>query len=350
MKPVASWIKRARIVSGVGYEFTIILRTCACRWARSSSGGCSMCGYFNDKAPNTITEQEIFNQFKFALEKHANELKQILSEKKLKSTIKSDNKKTLSNDIALKIFTSGSFLDEEEISPVLREKIFKEIAKLDCIKEVVVESRPEFINKEKILQIKNVIPNKIFEVGIGLESANKFVREILINKGFTIESVKSAINILHMENSRAKIYLLFKPPFLNEKNAIKDLVVSINESIKMNADTISINPTCIQKFTLTNLLYLQKQFRPPWFYSLFEAFQKSLSNQNQSKTLILCAPMSMGKEKGIHNCSDKECNERWSIILEKFVNTQDINIIHESNLPYEACKCWFEYNLFKEMY
>jgi len=332
-KPVASWIKKTRLIYSIGYEFTIILKTCGCKWANSESGGCSMCGYFIDKGPNNISQNAIQNQFKFAINKHAKDLEE-LSEKNEK--------------IALKIFTSGSFLDESEISQNTLINICEDISNLNYINEFVIESRPEFIETEKIRLIKKILKNKILEVGIGLESANNYIREVIINKGFNLQSIKNSIDILHKENARVKAYLLFKPPFINERIAIEDLIKSINECIKINVDTISINPIVIQRYTIQESLFNRNQFRPPWFYSLFEAFQRSLDKNKISKTLILCSPMAIGTEKGIHNCLNKDCNNRWINILEEFINSQNINLIQNEKLPYEKCKCWAEYNLMNE--
>ncbi|WP_225369820.1 hypothetical protein [Methanobrevibacter arboriphilus] len=49
--------------------------------------------------------------------------------------------------IAIKIFVSGSFLNPQEISKEVRCEILETISKIDEIKEVIVESRPEYVKK-----------------------------------------------------------------------------------------------------------------------------------------------------------------------------------------------------------
>ena len=67
-KPVAFWIKKDRLLSEIGKEFTIILRTRGCDWALGKTGGCSMCGYIQDSYKDTVPPEKILSQFKFALE------------------------------------------------------------------------------------------------------------------------------------------------------------------------------------------------------------------------------------------------------------------------------------------
>jgi radical SAM enzyme (TIGR01210 family) len=330
-KPVSSWIKEDRLLDCIGYEFVIILRTCACHWARSQSGGCSMCGYYNDATVETVNHQNILNQFNYAIQKNANKLKEI-EEKKGK--------------IALKLFTSGSFLDPTEISYVTQEAVFREIVKNEFVSEIVIESRPEFINEERLKILKAILGIKHLIIGIGLESSNKYVREIIINKGFNIQEVASAIQCAHSCDVKIKTYLLLKPPFLTEKIAIRDAVHSINDAIDMKSDIISLNPVNVQSNTLVEYLYNKKRYRSPWIFSVIRVFQLSLNSEKLKRTQILCDPSAAGKEKGVHNCESKECNATWLMILKNFIFSQDYNTIKPENLPYDECKCFSEYCIY----
>ncbi|MHA1900402.1 MAG: hypothetical protein ACTSW5_05875, partial [Promethearchaeota archaeon] len=66
-KPVAIFSKEERLKNGMGTEITLIFRSSACSWAKSKSGGCTMCGYWNDRAPETITGENYWNQFQASL-------------------------------------------------------------------------------------------------------------------------------------------------------------------------------------------------------------------------------------------------------------------------------------------
>ncbi len=332
-KPVTSWIKEDRLHEEMGYEFTIIFRTCACSWARSDNAGCTMCGYFNDKGPDSILQQQILQQMQYAIKKHLSKLEEIHA--------KGD--KTM-----IKFFSSGSFLDDEEFRPETRLEIVKSAVDLPSIHSILAETRPEFVTRENLDPLVEQCQGKPFELGIGMESSNDFVRQTLINKGFSSEELKKSIQIAHESKALVKTYLLLKPPLLNEKTAIKDAVQSIKDAVAWGADSISLNPVNIQAFTVTEYLFNYKKYRSPWIYSVISVFQKALTQTTLDKVLILCSPSAAGKPRGVHNCHDKSCNGRWLEIMNEFISTQNLDVIDPKNLPYEECSCWGEYNLFLE--
>ncbi|TFG18698.1 MAG: TIGR01210 family radical SAM protein [Promethearchaeota archaeon] len=332
-KPVTSWIAEDRLHDEMGYEFTIIFRTCACSWARSDDAGCTMCGYFNDKGPDSILQSQILDQLQYAISKHLKKLDEIQKEGK-KTTIK--------------FFSSGSFLDNEEFRPETRIEIIKQVVNLPSIHNILAETRPEFVKEDSLKSLMAVCNEKPLELGIGMESSNDYVREILINKGFSSQNLKDSIKIAHKCGVLVKTYLLLKPPFLNEKTAIRDAVQSIKDAVTWGADSISLNPVNIQAFTLAELLFNHQKYRSPWIYSVISVFQKALTQEILDRVLILCSPSAAGKERGVHNCHDKACNSTWLKIMNEFISTQNMDIIDPKNLPYEECSCWGEYNLFLE--
>ncbi|MBN2156098.1 MAG: archaeosine biosynthesis radical SAM protein RaSEA [Candidatus Lokiarchaeota archaeon] len=332
-RPVTSWIKEDRLQNEMGYEFTIIFRTCACSWVRSDSAGCTMCGYYNDKGPDSIPQKLILTQMQYAVNKHLSKLEEIQ---------KNGGKTTL------KIFSSGSFLDDEEFSPITRLDVINKAIKLPSIDHVLAESRPEFVKHETLDPIIEITGKGSFELGIGMESSNDYVRKTLINKGFTSMDLQHSMKIAQNSHVLVKTYLLLKPPFLTEKLAIRDAVTSIKKAISWGANSISLNPVNIQAYTLTEYLFNNRKYRPPWIYSVISVFQQALSPSIMDKVLILCSPSASGSFRGVHNCHDKSCNTRWLNILNEFIKTQDKKIIDPDHLTYNDCSCWGEYNVFLE--
>ncbi len=332
-KPVTSWIAEDRLHEEMGYEFTIIFRTCACSWARSDDAGCTMCGYFNDKGPDSIQQSQILEQLQYAINKHTEKLEEI--QKKGKKT-------------TIKFFSSGSFLDDNEFHPEIRIEIIKKVVNLPSIHSILVETRPEFVKMDPLASLISECKGKPLELGIGMESSNEFVRQVLINKGFSSQNLKDAINIAHKCGALVKAYLLLKPPFINEKTAIRDAIQSIKDAVKWGVDSISLNPVNIQAYTLAEDLYNHKKYRSPWIYSVISVLQQALTQEIMDKVLILCSPSAAGKERGVHNCHEKECNMRWLEVLNNFISTQNLDVIKPNKLPYNQCNCWGEYNLFLE--
>ncbi len=328
-KPVSFWIKEDRLLSKKGKEFTIILRTKGCSWALGDYGGCSMCGYIQDSTIEKIDQIHIINQFNYAFEEKISE-------------ITSDE-----DDFIIKIYNSGSFFDDDEISADVREHIFKKIADVPKIKEVVIESRVDYITNEKLNIMKSILKDKYVEVAIGLETVNDYIRNNYINKGLKFKDFLDAIHLCKKNDIGIRAYLLFKPPFINEQTAIDDCANSIQKLVELKINTISINPLNIQKNSLVEYLFYQNRYRPPWFYSLFKCLLKTCKNNDILKSVrIISSPSGAGTKRGIHNCLKRECNEFMITALKEFVLTQNINSL-TINDSHTSCDCLLKYQLQK---
>ena len=327
-KPISFWIKEDRLLKKKGKEFTIILRTKGCSWALGPNGGCSMCGYVQDSTFEKIDQAHIKNQIDYAFQE---KLTEILEDEE---------------DFIIKIYNSGSFFDDDEISESTRDYIYKKIAKIPKIKELVIESRVEYITQEKLINMKSSL-DIYTEVAIGLETVNDHIRNAYINKGLLFEDFLEAIRLCKINDIGVRAYLLFKPPFLNEQTAIDDCVSSILKLAELKVNSISINPLNIQKNTLIEYLFYQKRYRPPWFYSLFKSIVKACHEREILKEVrIISAPSGAGSKRGIHNCLKKECNSHMIKSLRNFVLTQDINHLIRSEEDY-SCDCLVKYQLQK---
>ena len=328
-KPVAFWIKDDRLLENRGKEFTIILRTKGCSWALGETGGCSMCGYIGDSNIEPVDPEQIIHQFDYAIETKESEL------------IASDD------DFVIKIFNSGSFFDDDEISEEVRRHIYDKINSYEKIKEVVVESRIEYLKEDKLKAIKAALEDKYIEIAIGLESVDDHIRNNYINKGLIYNDFLDALNLCKKNNLGVRVYLLFKPPFINEQAAIDDCIHSVNSLINLKVNTISINPVNIQKGSYVERLWYQNRYRPPWFYSLIKALRTILLNIEEDVSIrIISDPSGAGTKRGIHNCLKRECNEQMLFLLRNFVLSQDPEDLL-IDLP--QCDCKLEYRL-KKLY
>ena len=217
----------------------------------------------------------------------------------------------------VKIFTSGSFLDDKEVKPKVRKQILSKLA--ETADKVSVESRPEYITDKKISEIKKIFKSKIFGVGVGLETADNITRERCLNKGFTFDDYKKAVKTLKKYNVKLKTYILVKPPFLTEKESLED-AINTAEKIKEITDTISFNPTNVQRNTLVNYLWQRKKYRPPWLFSIVEILKES--KKIAPDVLIKCDIAGGGSIRGAHNC--KECDRKYLRAIEDFSLNQNV--------------------------
>ena len=300
-KPVSCWSEKDMLNGKLVDTFVIIFRTKGCSWALES--GCSMCGYFNDSLLKDVSEKDLLKQFEKTMERYNNEK-------------------------FVKIFTSGSFLDDEEIPLNVRKQILTQLYK--TAEKVSVESRPEYVTDKKINEIKDIFKSKIFEVGVGLETADDFIRQNYINKGFTFNDYKKAANVLKKHNVKIKTYVLIKPPFLTEKQAIEDAINTVKKIYKIT-DIVSFNPVNVQKNTYVNYLWQRKKYRPAWLFSVVEILKKSKEIAKDKR--IKCDVVGGGNIRGAHNC--KSCDKQFLKAISEFSLYQDEKVFKDLK-----CDCY----------
>jgi hypothetical protein len=269
----------------------MIMRTNGCCWVKH--GGCTMCGYREASLIN-VTPEDLLGQLEQAKSKYKDEP-------------------------FVKMYTSGSFLDDNEVPPQVRETIFDTFK--DC-KRLLFESRPEFITPDVVGSLpKNVT------VALGLESSNPEVLKTSVHKGFTPEDIKRAGELLKDNGLGVRTYLLLKPPFMTERMAIEDSVNSARFADPFS-DEISINPLNVQRATYVERLWKRGEFRSPWIWSLIEVFRQLHGTVNAR---LMSSPSGGGAMRGVHNCG--ECDQKVLDAIEKFSYSQDINDLNVT------CKC-----------
>ena len=304
----ASWSSKDLLYSGVGNAIFIILPTPGCVHALSGSGGCTMCSYIADSPLKNVSSPELINIFNNLIERHDIETK-----------------------TAVKIFVSGSFLNEDEFPMAARDEILKRLNIEENIEEVVVESRPEFVTEKMLKECLELIPEKIFEISIGLESSSDYIKKYKINKGFLNEDFEKAINLIKKLKKNYKIkskaYIFVKPILTSEIEAIEDAVASAKYAEKLGVDRISFCPATIHKGTLMEILWRRGSYSPPWIWSILEIIKRVRSSV---EIPVVMDTSGFGTRRGPFNC--KKCNKKFK------------NLIIETNLKQEIpeefdCEC-----------
>ncbi|MCI4346485.1 MAG: archaeosine biosynthesis radical SAM protein RaSEA [Thermoplasmata archaeon] len=249
--------------------FVLILRTRGCYWADLK--GCSMCGYSRDTLGRSATPEELERQLERALRKYAGEP-------------------------YVKVYTSGSFLDEREVDPGSRQKIVGAFS--GRARRFLFETLPEFVTEERVRPLLDSFSGEI-EVAQGLESTQPEILARFVNKVSTPTEYLEAADRVRSYGALPKGYLLLKPPYLTETEAIADTV----ESIRLAAghfDALSVNPVHIQGGTVVERLFRAGRYRPPWLWSLLETLQVGAAHAGNTR--LVSFPTAGGVARGPHNC------------------------------------------------
>ncbi|MFB6221184.1 MAG: archaeosine biosynthesis radical SAM protein RaSEA, partial [Halolamina sp.] len=200
-EPTRVWIDEDNTPDGVYQSLTIILNTGGCRWARA--GGCTMCGYVAESVEGgSVSHEALMDQIQSCLDHEAEE---------------ADGESGL-----VKIYTSGSFLDEREVGAETRQAIAETFGDRD---RIVIESLPDFVDAGKIAEFTE--QGLETDVAVGLETATDRVRHDCVNKYFDFADFEDACAEAIAGGGGVKAYLLMKPPFLSEAEALADMQSSV---------------------------------------------------------------------------------------------------------------------------
>ena len=313
-----SWFQDDLLYSGTGKSIFVILPTPGCSWALGESGGCSMCSYIADCTLEPIDSKKIVKLFKMEIAKYIDQ-------------IKPQNNISNVEPIAIKIFASGSFLNPYEVPKDARDEILHILANMDEINEIIVESRPEYVKLKVLEEIFSIIGDKLFEISIGLESENDFIREEKINKGFSKKDFELAIsmvsNLKTKYNLKSKAYILVKPILTSEKEAIEDAINTAKYCESIGVDRVSFCPATIHKGTLIERFWREGAYSPPWIWSAVEIINDVREN--------IAIPSFMdtsgfGSRRGPYNC--KKCNKDFK---HRIIQSN----LNQSLIEEVECKC-----------
>jgi hypothetical protein len=268
-KPLANWRGKERYGNELLDCLTVIFKSAGCTWSK-----CRMCSYRHER----YGEQSCV-----ALLAHLRaQLAWVQQE------YKPDEYRMV------KIFTSGSFFDPDEVP----RAFLSDVAAAFRGKMVIAETRPEFVQEDIFRTFIEGIDDGSWKTplycAIGLETSNDAIREKCINKGFSFVDFRNATRTAHAAGAGVKAYLLFKPLFLTEGEAVADMKASLQD-VAPYAELISMNPCTVQRNTELEYYWKRGAYRPPYLWSI-------LTLLKNARVHIMCDPLGGGQKRGPHNC------------------------------------------------
>ena len=268
-KPLAQWRGKERYDNELLDCLTVIFKSGGCSWSK-----CRMCSYRHERYGNQICEELLVHmraQLAWVMREHKPEDYRMV-----------------------KIFTSGSFFDPAEVPPAF----LADVAAAFRGKLVIAETRPEFVQGDVFRTFIEGIDDGSWKTplycAIGLETSSDAIREKSINKGFSFSDFTNAAKTAHAAGAGVKAYLLFKPLFLTEGEAVADMKTTFQDVIPY-AEMVSMNPCTVQRNTELEFYWKRGAYRPPYLWSV-------LTLLNEAPVHVTCDPLGGGQKRGPHNC------------------------------------------------
>jgi archaeosine synthase beta-subunit len=295
---VNQWVEAEAIGPDRVDAFVLILKTRGCYWADSK--GCSMCGYAKDTLGRSATPEELAEQLRRASARYRGEP-------------------------YVKIYTSGSFLDDREVDGESRQRLVAAFS--GKARRLLFETLPEFATPEALAPLASAFDGEL-EVALGLETTDPTVLARYVHKNAPPEEYLAAGDRVRELGLRAKAYLLLKPPYLTEDEAIGDVVRSIEEAAP-RFDALSVNPVHIQNGTVVEWLYHRGRYRPPWLWSVVDVLSRGAARKGRAR--LVSFPTAGGLARGAHNCG--KCDARVLAAIEEASLSQEFGPLAELDCP-----------------
>ncbi len=258
----AAWWSVSTTNSCSGYRLVIGLKNGGCRYWQDSRHkiGCMNCGYFSGTAQGReVGARDILKQLEDVL---------CLADKY--------------DYDGVEFLNDGSFLNNDEIIPYARRLLLDRVAKLERVKSVVIECRPEYATQEAVERVLECLrDDQRLDIVFGLETTDAFVSNFCINKGYGREEFEGAVELISSVNQRYDnrvgvfVYGLVKPAYMTEEEAILDMVKCgkyINGLSKRYPFPvyIKLEPSVCPRGTLLEVLFEEGRYFPPSYWSVVE--------------------------------------------------------------------------------
>lgn len=321
----------------------VVLRSTGCEHYGSNQG-CSMCAHFDGTTAQPVSTESYLKQWESVLNGSAIEEP---------TQVDFD----INSYPIICLYNLGSFLNPKEVPPEAAREIFYSLNGLPNLEKIIIESRAEYVTSDALSNIREVYP-RVVEVGIGLESTDSEVRELAHHKNMPdLEVFTDAVQLLHDFEFKALAYVNQKPAFLTEKEGIDDAVATALYAYKVGADSVSIEPTSIQRHSLIDLLSRRGLYRVPWLWSVREVVRGIYDSLGQDAKVDLrlggyfeeeVLSGSQGVAPGVQNeifphttsgnCS--ECNPRMIQAIKDFNRTYDPNVLFSQPTCENCHEAW----------
>ena len=169
----------------------------------------------------------------------------------------------------IKLYNAGSFFDPRAI-PM---KDYAAIAaRVQAFDRVIVESHPALVG-QACLRFRDLVEARL-EVAMGLETVHPEVLPRL-NKRMTLDQFSGAARFLKNQGIDLRVFILVKPPFMREPDAVEWAARSIDFAFDCGATVVSLIPTRAGNGAM-EALAAQGDFAPPHLTTVELAFEYGL--------------------------------------------------------------------------
>lgn len=145
---------------------------------------------------------------------------------------------TMRNIDVVNVFTAGSFLNPGEIPVKTQLAIARAVART-MTTTLRVEARTQYVVPETVGPLVQALADSAqLDVALGLESQDDYLRNVVLRKGMSRESFRSAVKTLKQLGARASVYVMLMPTDMEEGCAVQECLDTIRFAFECGTDEV----------------------------------------------------------------------------------------------------------------
>jgi len=176
------------------------------------------------------------------------------------------------------IFNGGSFLPSSELPDEFQYHVYEDIASRSIVKQLMIEAYPSFIAEKKLREAKEILGSTDLMVGIGFESQDDYVRNVLLKKGIDKAFFEKKVKMMQRLGVQVFVYAFLKAPGLTEKEALEETLKTIEYLHNLGVDEIALSSAFVPPGGELESQYRAGEFRPPWLWTVLEIIKAAQKN------------------------------------------------------------------------
>jgi hypothetical protein len=181
------------------------------------------------------------------------------------------------------LLTLGNFFNDTEVSSSLRATLLKPLSKIRTLKRVLVESRVQYVNEQKLLAAKLCLRNdQVLEFAFGYESVSEHIRNKILNKGTKEKDLDHALTLCQKIGIDFAAYVLIKPQTLTEVEGIREAVDTALHIIQKARlyrvrARVEFEPMFVVHGKIIETLFNEGKYKPPKLWSIIEVLNQTIN-------------------------------------------------------------------------
>jgi radical SAM enzyme (TIGR01210 family) len=170
----------------------------------------------------------------------------------------------------IKLYNSGSYFDPQAIPVEDDEAVAARVSRFE---RVIVESHPALVGA-RCLRLRDLLQPARLEVAMGLETVHP-VAGPRLNKRMTLDQFARAADFLRDHDVALRVFILVKPPFLDEAEGLEWALRSLDFAFDCGATVAALIPTRFGNGSM-EALGEQGLFSPPALATLESALASGI--------------------------------------------------------------------------